>query len=64
MSQLEDLVRPVNVLICLNPKSMRTQPELPQRNRKSVHPLAESEMELNNKPNPQIHEVLDIEDDL
>jgi hypothetical protein len=60
MADLVDFVAPCDMMICLDPKLMRTHPKLPNQNPKSMNPMSKCIRGSNNKAIPQLHDVFCI----
>ena len=61
MTKLTDPLRPVNVMVCLYSKPVRSNLELPERDPNSVHPMLEGILGSNNKSISDLQKVLNVE---
>ena len=60
MAYLADPVGSINPVTCLNPKSMGSDSELPERDMKSMHPVTKRVLGSDNEPVFYFQEVLSI----
>lgn len=61
MTELANPIRRIDVVICLHPKSVRPNSELPEGDSKGMHPMLEHVLGSNDKPIPDLQAMLHIE---